>query len=180
MILVLIMLTENDIKEALSRAYIQAVCCMGGYGFGNDMNDYGFDFTIKKIVRRTSGKLCPSGLNLDVQLKATTNYEINDMHVKYVLKNKNYNDLAQDNFGGTKRILVVLLLPDERQSWLNQNIDSLMIKKCAYWISLEGETLKVNEESSTTIHIPKENIFSVENLNRIMEHIQNGGDLHAL
>ena len=165
------MLTENDIKEALSRAYVQAICCMGGYN-STDAKDYGFDFTIKGILQRSSGKCCSSGLNLDIQLKATTNYEINDTHLKYSLKNKNYNDLAQNMDGGTKRILVVLLLPNDRQEWLNQDVDSLIIKRCAYWTSLEGLPTKTNEDRPTVIHIPKQKIFSVENLNKIMSQIQ--------
>ena len=165
------MLSENDVKEALSRAYVQAVCGMGGYNYGTDAKDYGFDITIKKIFKRLSGKSCPSGLNLDVQIKSTTNFEVNDTHIKYQLKNKNYNDLAYDSNGGTKRILVLLLLPNNKEEWINQNPESLIMKKCAYWYYLEGQELKENEESKTTISIPKENIFSVENLHNIMNKI---------
>ncbi|MDD5181830.1 MAG: DUF4365 domain-containing protein [Candidatus Nanoarchaeia archaeon] len=174
------MLTENDIKEALSRAYIQAICCMGGYNYSTDAKDYGFDFTIKGILQRPSGKCCPSGLSLDIQLKATTDYEIDATHIKYQLRNKNYNDLAQNMEGGTKRILVVLLLPANKQEWLAQDIRSLIIKKCAYWLCLEGMPLKVNEDSATTIQIPTQNMFSVDNLNRIMTQIQARGDLNGL
>ena len=174
------MLTENDIKEALSRAYVQAICGMSGYNYSTDCKDYGFDFTIKGIIQRLSGKHCPSGLNLDIQIKATKNFEINDTHVKYQLKNKNYNDLAQNMNGGTKRILIVLLLPENKQEWLSQDVDSLIIKKCAYWLCLEGMPLKENEESATTIQIPKQHIFSVDNLNIIMAQIQSRGDLNGL
>jgi hypothetical protein len=174
------MLTENDIKEALSKAYVQAICCMGGYNYSTDAKDYGFDFTIKGVLRRSSGKYCSSGLNLDIQIKATTEYEITETHIKYPLRNKNYNDLAQNMNGGTKRILVVLLLPANKEEWLNQDIESLVIKKCAYWLCLEGMPLKDNEESSTTISIPSQKIFSVDNLNRIMAEIQARGDLNGL
>ncbi len=174
------MLTENDIKETLSRAYVQAICGMGGYNYSTDAKDYGFDFTIKGILQRASGKYCPSGLNLDIQIKATTDYEIDATNIKYHLRNKNYNDLAQNMGGGTKRILVVLLLPLKKQEWLNQDVDSLIIKKCAYWLCLEGMPLKTNEESTTTIQIPKEKVFSVENLNRIINQINAGGDLNGL
>jgi hypothetical protein len=40
--------------------------------------------------------------------------------------------------------------------------------------------LKTNEESASTIQIPKQKIFSVDNLNRIMTQIQARGDLNGL
>ncbi len=173
------MLSENDVKEALSLAYVQAVCGMAGYNYGTDAKDYGFDITIKSIIQRQSGRLCLSGYNVDLQIKATTVFTINGTHVKYSLKNKNYNDLAEAD-PGTKRILVVLLLPEEKTSWLNQDPESLVMKKCAYWISLEGSDIKTNEDSSTTIDIPLENVFSVENLGTIMDKIKEGGSLNDL
>ncbi len=172
-------LPENDIKEALSIAYVQAVCGMAGCLYGTDSKDYGFDITIKDVVKRKGGKCCPSGYNLDVQIKATTDYQINETCIKYGLRNKNYNDLA-DSSPGTPRILIVLVLPQEKESWLVQDIDSLIMKKCAYWICLKGQERKANENSSTTIEIPIENIFSVAKLCEIVTIIKKGGDLSEL
>mgnify|MGYP001595810752 FL=1 len=173
------MLTENDVKEALSRSYVQAICCMGGYNYGTDAKDYGFDFTIKEILRRPSGKHCPSGLNLEIQIKATTDYKLSKTEVEYKLRNKNYNDLAMKS-DATKRILVILLLPIEKAEWLKQDAEALIMKKCAYWCYLEGNGQKDNEESKTTIQIPLKNVFSVENLTKIMDTIKKGGNLNVL
>lgn len=173
------MLSDNNIKESLSISYIHAICGMAGFTYGTDSMDYGFDITIKDILKRESGKLCPSGYNLDIQIKATTNFEINDSFVKYRIRNKNYNDLINTE-AGTPRILVVLTLPEDKESWLIQDVESLAMKKCAYWICLKGRDSKENEESSTLIEIPKENIFSVENLSKIMDIIKEGGEINDL
>ena len=172
-------LPENDVKEALSIAYIQAICGMAGCLYSTDAKDYWFDITIKDVVKGQDGKCCPSGYNLDIQVKATTDYEINDGHVKYRLRNKNYNDLADSN-PGTPRILVVLILPENKNDWLLQNIESLALKKCAYWMCLKGQGIRQNADSSTTIKIPLSNIFSVSKLCEIISLIKNGGDLNGI
>lgn len=106
--------------------------------------------------------------------------EINDNEeIVYDLRNKNYNDLV-DTDVGTKRILVVLLLPTDKESWINQDAESLIMKKSAYWFYLEGQDPAENEEGTTRIKIPKENLFSVENLDKIMKKIKDGGDLNNL
>ncbi len=173
------MLQDNDIKEALSIAYIQAVCGMAGYIYGEDSKDYGFDITVKDIIRRDSGKYCPSGYNIDIQVKASTRCTLTKSHIKYSLRNKNFNDLRDPN-AGTQRILVVLMLPEDRDSWLTQDVNSLMVKKCAYWICLKGKERKDNEDSSTTLEIPTENIFNIDQLNNLIAQVKNGGEINDL
>ena len=103
------MLPENDIKESLSIAYVKAICGMAGFVYSQDSKDYGFDITIKDVVKRPSGKYYLPGYNIDIQIKATTNYENQENNIKYRIRNKNYNDLA-DNNPGTPRIFVLLIL----------------------------------------------------------------------
>ena len=173
------MLPENKVKELLSIEYIRVVCAMAGYICEKNEQDYGFDLTIKNVKKRLSGKYYPEGYNIDIQAKATTKQTMTDSVVKYSLKNKNYNDL-RDPEAGTPSILVILILPKERNDWMNQDVNSLVMKKCAYWICLKGRDPKQNEDSKTTLEIPKQNIFSVKQLQSMIEQVKKGGDISDL
>jgi len=180
--LVYSMLPDNDIKEELSKAYVQAICSMAGYGHGFDPRDLGVDIIIKDIKKRlVSNRIVYSGYNLGIQLKSTTisNCRENATHIAYDLRNKNYNDLA-DTDVGTKRILVLFILPNDKPSWLVQDIQSLILKKCAYWFYLEGQSFVVDNDSTTAIHIPKENLFSIRKLRSIMDAIKSGANLNGI
>lgn len=176
----IIMLPDSKRKSGLSKAYIHAICYHAGYKVdytGED--DFGVDLTIKEVKSRPSGKFSESGVILNVQLKATANYTETDKEITYELKNKNYNDLA-DKDVETPIILVILLLSKDESDWLDQNTEQLILKRCAYWCSLKGESQKNNEDSKTTIHIDKSRIFSVENLKNLFEVINSGRDLNEL
>ena len=58
--------------------------------------------------------------------------------------------------------------------------NNLILKKCAYWYYLEGMGEVDDNDSTTVLHIPKTNIFSPENIQRIMSCIKDGGDLNGL
>ena len=173
------MLQENDIKEGISKAYVRDICNSAGYNLSTDDKDYGFDITVKDIIKRDGNRFVYSGHNLDIQLKSTTNIRKNNFKIIYDLKNKNYNDLINTDCA-TPRILVVLCLPDDSEDWVKQDINSLVIKNCAFWYYLGGKEKVENEESKTALHIPEKNIFSVENLNKIMDIVKKRGDLSAL
>lgn len=173
------MLPDPDIEEALSVAYIQAICGMAGCNYSIDRKDFGTDITIKDVGKRDSGKLYDTGHNVIVQIKATKNIREDANQINYDLKNKNYNDLALSE-GGTKKLLVVLILPPDKTAWLVQNINELILKKCAYYYCLEGSTSVDDNGTTTVVHIPKTNVFSVDVLKRIMMAIKQGRDLHGI
>jgi Domain of unknown function (DUF4365) len=70
----------------------------------------------------------------------------------------------------THRILVVLFLPREDLKWLVHDVESLVIRKCAYWVSLRGAPDPTNRRGET-IKIPKVQSFSPENLKKIMTQL---------
>ena len=98
--------------------------------------------------------------------------------IEYRLNNKNYNDLALSD-ERTPMILVLLCLPEESEEWLNQDVEGLMLKKCAYWHYLGGETLVGDNKSTTLIRIPEDQIFSIDSLNEIFEKIRNGAEINS-
>ena len=71
------------------------------------------------------------------------------------------------------RLLVVLGLPYEEEQWLTITDESLVMRRCAYWLDLKGAEERENV-SSVTVLIPVTNVFNVENLRSLMEQARKG------
>jgi Domain of unknown function (DUF4365) len=103
------MLTENHIKEGLSRAYILAVAHRAGVNCSLREFDYGIDGTFHEIKVR-GGRRVESGVKIDFQAKASERCQVQSTEVVYDLEAKSHRDLTDSE--GTARILIVLALPE--------------------------------------------------------------------
>ena len=103
-------MSPNFIQEQLSLAYVRAVAYRAGFRLSfPEKDDHGIDGTIDDPNRR--------GVNrVDFQLKATTQYAIDDDHIVYDLRVEDYNRLiiADD----VPRVLIVYIMPDDPGEWL--------------------------------------------------------------
>ena len=72
------------------------------------------------------------------------------------------------------RILVILRVPPDLTQWLEQDEDRLLMKRCAYWVSLAGFPMSDNQ-TSTTIEVPRSNKFTADALKDMMSRIAGGG-----
>jgi hypothetical protein len=176
--LVKFMMPDSEIQSKLSEAYLEAICCTSGNNLYRPVYDCGIDWQIKPL-KLLNGKPREIGIGLDLQLKATFDFKIEEYMIKYQLENKNYNQLIEKNVG-IKRILVLFLMPKKRDEWINQTPESLILRKCAYWCSLEGMKIAENEKSKTTIEIPIKNIFCKNALKEIFDKINNGENLNGI
>lgn len=159
------LLTEEDVESALSKAYVQAIAGHAGYLCGSPSDP---DRDSVDIQISAGGHMRPK---LDVQLKSTMNLRGNAEAFSYPLKLKNYNDLRIET--QTPRILVILDLPDDRSSWLTTHVDQLVIRRCAYWVSLHGMP-DTSNTTSVTLSIPRSNVFDVASIARLMEQSRTG------
>lgn len=172
------MMPENDMKEQLSIAYTKAVCAHGGCLLTQlSDKDYGMDGLIRCIENTQAG--FDDVAKIEVQLKGTADYEDIGQNIKYRLKNRNYDILANKNVS-LQRILIVLCLPKEKDQWIAQDADKLIMKKCAYWHYVRGLAQVGKPNSKTTIEISKAHRFTVENLTKMMDRIKKGKDLNGL
>ncbi|MBS3028124.1 MAG: DUF4365 domain-containing protein [Dolichospermum sp. DET50] len=73
------------------------------------------------------------------------------------------------------RILVVVILADDINSWLYQCEEELVMKHCAYWTSLRGEQELPTGQESKSVRLSRDKIFNVEALTNLMQIISNGG-----
>jgi hypothetical protein len=153
------LLTRSHRQEALCRAYVRAVAAQAGVICCEPEQDYGIDLCLR-AVRRRDQRHADVGGQLDLQLKSTTRAVQGVDAIAYDLEVKSYDDLRA---GGDNcpRILVVLVMPEEEADWLTQSAEELALRRCAYWVSLEGAG-PTEATSTMRVHLPLANVFSVE------------------
>lgn len=112
---------------------------------------------------------------VEFQAKSTAGDIAKDGVLRYPLRIEDYRRLIPTDIL-VPRILIVALLPPEQDDWTHQTEDQLCLRRCAYWISLEGKQ-DTNNSSSVTLDIPTENIFNSEQLRGMMNKINTGRPL---
>jgi len=159
-------LTSQDQEEALSRVYVSAVAARAGFvTLTPEMDRYRIDMRIQ-----SGGSMRPA---LELQLKATTNLgdPNGDGFIHFPLKVENYNTLRKDT--QTPSMLVVLDLPKDKSEWMTITTDCLVLRRRAYWLNLRGREETLNR-STITVQIPRNNLFHVDSLRRLMQQSRNG------
>lgn len=159
------LLTAADQKEGLSVAYVKALAARAGFSTAVPEPDR--DSVDVRIM--AGGPRRPA---LDLQLKATTDLaEAQDGVRRFRLRIKNYNDLRVET--QTPRLLVVLDLPPEEAQWMTVTTEELVLRRRAYWMSLQGHEEVVSQET-ITVRIPEGNVFDVATLQTLMERSRSG------
>jgi hypothetical protein len=164
------MMTSAHRQEALCRAYVLAVAAQAGVGTTTHTPDYGIDLSLRAIEPK--GQLREdSGVQLDLQLRSTTRANVSATEVKYDLDVRTYGFL-----GGScpvPRVLVVLVLPEDEGQWLSQSPEELVLRHCAYWLSLRGAPA-TTASSSIRVSIPREQVFSVQAVQALLSRLARG------
>ena len=164
-------LEEAQRKEQFSRAYVHAVASTAGFS------------TYLPLTDRESVDIGFSGEGdeqyfpprLEAQLKCTSRDVLSDSYCHYPLKIKNYDDLRKRNVM-VPRILIVLIVPMEVESWINPSEFKTVLMHSGYWTSIRGEPETPNVEK-VTIRIPRINRFTAEGLTELMTQIAKQGRL---
>lgn len=159
--------------EKMSQAYVMAVTAKAGVSVMFRQDDFGIDGSFK-LVTKTNERVLETGIPLDFQLKSTTNWQEDENNIIYDLESKTYNDLVDrlPHTQSTPCILIVLCLPPSAPLWLSVGKEELAIRKCCYWLKLEGEP--TSNRSTKRIQIPCENRFDPEALKALMDQVQKG------
>ena len=159
-------------KEEFSYAYINAIASAAGYSFQiapRPLDLVGVDVTITGLVSPGSGRRT----RIDLQVKCTSQKLLDHDLLKFPLEIKNYNELRNHNPDDDPLLLVVVLVPDSKEDWLQQSETELCLKRCAYWVSIRGQPPTENQ-TTVTVYLPRQNIFSVEALTDLMQQIATG------
>jgi Domain of unknown function (DUF4365) len=162
------LLPQPIVQELLSITHIQAVAAQAGISVATFDRDFGVDGHFRQIAI-VEHRSFTYGYGLDFQLKSSTNCVVEDLHIRYDLEAKTYNDLIRRSQlqSGTPCILLLKALPIDRQNWLTQSADGLLLGGNCYWHYLQGE-LSSNQES-VRIRIPKTQQFTPDALVKLMD-----------
>jgi hypothetical protein len=162
-------LTPNDIESEISYAYLHAVASHAAAGCQvatRAFDGNGIDAHITAWGPFPDGGYIEE-VDLHIQLKATTiEPVIKNGQITYFIKGiDRYNDLRKETVS-IHSILIVMFLPELLNDWLAIDPNNLLMRKCAYWVSLRGAP-ESNNETGQTISIPQNQIFDTNNLQNI-------------
>lgn len=171
-------LSQNNIMAELSYAYLHAIASRAGFACqigSRHEDDIGVDAKLR-VRERFGPDSTLTQFAVDVQLKATSTEptELGNEY-SYSLRLKNYNELRSVECQAPQ-LLVVLFLPSDNRKWLIHSVEGLTCRRCAYWLSLRGAPASENE-TSQTVHIPKENYLSVDKLRDLMARFSRREDI---
>ena len=162
-------MTPEQRMEQFSFAYVRAVAahadCAVTDNYYPDINSK--DGTISADWGRRRPKI-------DFQAKATSQDVLRDGSVRFPLPMNNYNDLRRRDT--VPHILIVLLMPKDDADWLNQTSEELTMRRCAYWMSLEGMSESPNV-STVTVRVPVSQPFDSAQLRDMMNRVDRGEDV---
>lgn len=160
-----------DPKTRMAQLSVSYVHAIASYcGFGADVPSVDHD-SVDITVSSSAGKKP----KLDIQLKATTQIDVTtETEFSFPLTVKNYNELRGETM--SPRILVVLCMSSNQGEWVKHSVDELAVRKCAYWISLQGQPETANKEN-ISIRIPTANMFSPEALSELMQKAERREDI---
>ena len=170
------MITNQHKKEGFSRAFALAV----GYKAGMNCSvsfefDYRIDGTYREVDTLPDGSRDDSGFQIDFQLKASHDVLLTDDYVIYDLEAKNYKSLIRANVG-TPRILILFKMPKEECDWLKIDENETLLRNSGWYFSLKNLEEKVNS-STVRIKIPRNQLFTPDVLNSLMDRVKAGEQL---
>lgn len=166
------MLTDNHVKEGLSRAYVQAIGARAGIivSMHNRSHDYGIDGSFH-AVSLINNRRTEIGITLDFQLKATSCPVFHGENISFPLDADIFNSFGYraKNPVFTPAILIVLILPSNPEEWVELSEDELILRKCCYWTSIYDLTPNLY---SANVKIPTNQVLTPERLKQMLKNIE--------
>lgn len=162
------LLSPTDVEDAIAQLYVRAVAAKAGYATAHP----DFDRDCIDLTILAGGEMRP---RLDLQLKATINLtEIGAAKdaFSYQCDRRTYDHLRMKT--QTPRILIVMRLPKDAANWLSFAPDELVVRHCAYWVSLSGLPDLESGKESKAVHLPKSNKLDMEGLKALMQRARTG------
>lgn len=157
-------------KEQFSLAFIQAVAAAAGCNVARvDVDEESVDLEL--IGPHDAADLRPAP-HLALQAKCTALDDGCGDALPFPLKLKNYDDLRARCH--VPRLLVVVCVPADVESWLTATPEAMILRRCAYWCSLHGLP-PADTGTKKTIHVPRAQQFDPAALRGLMARIA-GGD----
>lgn len=166
-------LPVEQMKEQISVAYIRMVAAAAGCTVGDWSADFdGVDISIKSHAEYPE-KLGPT---LDVQLKCTSKKDVVKAdHIAWQIDERTHKYLASGK-RSVPAILAVLVVPEDREIWLDHNEERLLMASTMYWVAGSDIPALPDGQKTLTVHLPRSNRFTREALLGIMRAIGERSD----
>lgn len=157
-------------KEQFSIAYISALAATLGFNPGTfNVDDDSVDISFKS--KGYNGKVRRNP-QIDIQLKCTKEKINKHGSLSFPLPVKNYNDL-RDEYQNNPTYLIVLIVPENENNWIETRDNDMLLRNKAYWFSLRGMP-ETDNETTVTIHIPVSNELNVYSFKMLMDYASEG------
>jgi hypothetical protein len=161
------LLHQSGRQESLSEAYVHAVAAAAGYTTAA----YNRDMIKADVLIQAGGYLSPL---LAIQLKATIRLRPvlaqDGEEFSFQLDAATYEVLRSP--GQIPRLLVVMDLPRSEDEWVSITTEELVMRHCAYWLSLKDAP--ATNRTAPTVRIPKSHVFDVPGIRQLMEQSRDG------
>src|SRR5262245_14854052 len=165
-------LSPPNIESELSYAYLHAVASVARMACAEahrHEDNSGIDARLVSWGPFEEGYFTEAYLNVQLKATAVTPAEEGDRFSYFLQGVARYNKLREEP-RMIPRILVVMFLPEDADSWLNHTEERLALRRCAYRTSLLGAP-ETENTTGETVYIPKANIFSAESLTVLMNRV---------
>jgi len=171
-------MSPQDRESELSYAYLHAVASSAGAACQQTTRTHdnlGIDAALS-LTHDFGARAVFTEMNLNVQLKATRKQTATTASgIAYPLEIDEYDRLRRPTHL-SPRLLVVLFLPTDEREWLDVSVESLMIRRCAYWLSLQGAPESPNV-TNKTVYFPAEHALTTEGLLDLFRRIAHREEL---
>lgn len=154
-------MTEEQIKEQLSRHFVELIANRDGFKCVSPQPDHGCDLMVHRALPiKVNGvtQYIETGEVVQVQLKSTcdASVELTPDSIKYDLSAKTYNALVHRRNSGSAvpYLLALLVLPDDPNEWLEIGADELYLRRTAYWWYPQAGLTYTDNVSTQRISIP--------------------------
>ena len=157
--------------EQFSEAYVAAVASVAGCTVEwHRKQQFGVDGTLARPETATAVPLP----KVDFELKCTSQDCVRETFVSFALDVAKY-DLLRLSGLLVPRILVVVVVPSDVGDWAQHDENSLVIKRCGYWLSLR-DLPAAGTHSTKTVHLPRTQVLDPAGVDGIMNRIGNRQD----
>ena len=164
--------TFTECMEQLQEGYLLSVAATAGCLVERLRRDrFGADVSFMR----------PNGpqreeVSLLAQLKCTTTRVPDPAATSfgYQFHNRSHFDRLVMERTTIKAILLVMVTDPDQSRWSDGDHESLRVRKCCYWVNLEGQT---SEARKPTVQVPTRQIFTAEALNGLLDRQEEGSHL---
>lgn len=170
------MISENHRKEMASRAFVSAIIAKAGCTMATPNLDYGIDLGVTQVKERPDfpDRLrLVEGYTFKIQIKSTSDLDIDEGVIRYDLEAKNYRDLI-DASSNVPRLLVLVHLHEDENERVKVTDEAIMLKTCAYYANLAGNENRTST-STVRIKIPVRQRFTHQFISDFFETLEQGG-----